>query len=99
MWEIKYHPKASAETIRSARYYDRQRKGLGAEFFEELDRAVARLRSDPLRPKANADSVRSWRLLRFPFRIYYVVDPNRLRILAVAHLSRRPGYWRSRIKD
>lgn len=99
MREIKHHPKASAEAFLSARYYDRQRTGLGAEFFDELDHAVGQLRADPLRRSADEDAVRSWRLRRFPFRVYYVVDPGRIRVLAVAHLPRRPGYWRARLED
>ena len=34
MRKVKYHPKALAEAFRSANYYDRQRTGLGAEFFD-----------------------------------------------------------------
>ena len=97
--EIKYHPKALAEAFRSARYYNKRRPGLGAEFFEEVDSAVNQLRADPLRHRADADGVRSWRLRRFLFRIYYFLEPNRIRILAVAHPKRRLGYWRQRIKD
>lgn len=59
MQELKYHPKALAEALRSARYYDRQRNGLGAEFFEELDRTIGQLRADPLRPRTDQDGVRS----------------------------------------
>ncbi len=33
----------------------------------------------------------------FPYQILYVDDAVELRVLAVAHLRRRPGYWRSRI--
>jgi plasmid stabilization system protein ParE len=99
MPEVKYHPKALAELFRSARYYNRQRPGLGAEFFDELDAAVARLRADPTRAKADEVGVRSGRLRRFPFRIYYVCDTNRIRLLAIAHLRRQTGYWRARLED
>lgn len=33
---------------------------------------------------------------RFPFGVIYTVVGDQLRILAVAHHSRRPGYWRGR---
>ena len=97
--EIKYHPKALAEAFNSARYYNRQREGLGAEFFDVLDFCVAQLQQEPLRQKPDEDGVRSWRLRRFPFRVYYALDPNRIRILAVAHLKRRHGYWRQRVEE
>lgn len=32
----------------------------------------------------------------FPFAIIYTITGEQLRILAVAHHSRRPGYWRAR---
>ena len=97
--EIKYHPKALAESFKSARYYDRQKAGLGLEFFEEVDGTVTKLLADPLRPAPDKDGVRSWRLFRFPFRVYYIVDPGRIRVLAVAHLKRRPAFWRERLEQ
>ncbi|MBA4149523.1 MAG: type II toxin-antitoxin system RelE/ParE family toxin [Verrucomicrobia bacterium] len=99
MLEIKYHPKALAEAFGSADYYDHQQRGLGEELFADVDAAVRLLQAAPERPKPDADGVRSWRLRRFPFRIYYMLDPNQIRILAIAHLRRRVGYWRERLKD
>jgi hypothetical protein len=34
---------------------------------------------------------------RFPYLILYLDYPDRIRILALAHTSRRPGYWKTRI--
>ena len=31
------------------------------------------------------------------FKIYFAVEPDRLRIVAVAHQKRRPGYWTDRL--
>jgi len=99
MPEVVFHRKALAEAARSALYYDRQRPGLGADFFEELDAVTGEAAKDPLCQPADKDSVRSWRLERFPFRVYYVIEPSCIRMLAVAHASRRPDYWRPRIDD
>jgi toxin ParE1/3/4 len=41
--------------------------------------------------------VRKWALRWYPFCLFYVVLDARLVILAVAHVRRRPGYWRSRL--
>jgi hypothetical protein len=39
----------------------------------------------------------SHRLLTgFPFAIAYALDGDRIVVLAVAHLRRRPGYWLGR---
>jgi toxin ParE1/3/4 len=96
--EVKYHPKALAEAFKSARYYNRRVPGLGADFFDEVDSVIKQLSADPLRQKADAQGIRSWRLKRFWFRVYYLVEPSRIRILAVAHPKRRPRYWRRRFE-
>jgi toxin ParE1/3/4 len=97
--EVNYHPKATAEAFKSARFYNRRAAGLGAEFFDELDFIVNQLRADPMRRKPDGDGVRSWRFRRFPFRVHFYVEPKRIRIFTVAHLKRRPRYWRKRIPD
>jgi hypothetical protein len=35
-------------------------------------------------------------LVRFPYDLFYIVEPPDLTILSVAHESRRPGFWRGR---
>ena len=36
------------------------------------------------------------RVSRFPYSIVFLETPGRLRVIAVAHDHRRPGYWRDR---
>ena len=36
---------------------------------------------------------------RFHYRVIYLVRPDELVILAVAHTSRRPGHWHGRLDD
>ncbi len=36
------------------------------------------------------------RVQRFPFGLIYRIDPEKIFIIAVAHLHRRLGYWKSR---
>ena len=38
-------------------------------------------------------------LRRFPFSVVYAVVADLVYIVAVAHGSREPGYWRLRIQD
>ena len=41
--------------------------------------------------------VRRIPLRRFPFVLFYAIDATSVRMLAVAHTSRDPGYWTSRL--
>jgi plasmid stabilization system protein ParE len=40
--------------------------------------------------------VRRLVLHRFPYGLLYAVEPDRILVLTVMHLRRRPGYWRGR---
>jgi len=39
---------------------------------------------------------RRYLLRRFPYSIIYQVSTDELRVIAVAHQRRRPGYWAGR---
>jgi len=41
--------------------------------------------------------LRKYALQRFPFSLIYSLSPDVLRVEVLAHQSRRPEYWRSRI--
>jgi hypothetical protein len=43
------------------------------------------------------DDLRKFVLQRFPFSLIYSLSPDVLRVEVVAHQSRRPDYWRSRV--
>jgi hypothetical protein len=37
-------------------------------------------------------------LRRFPFSILYIVEDDRVIVVAIMHHHRRPDYWHARIK-
>lgn len=57
--------------------------------------AERELEGTPIKDKL----VRPKSLLDFPFTIQYMFYDNIVYIVAVAHQSRRSGYWKGRIKD
>ena len=94
-----YHPDAEAELIKAARFYNRRVRGLGAQFLDAADRAIAVIQEAPDRWSIIEADVRHYLMPRFPYAIYYRVLPDHLRILAFKHHSRHPDYWRYRLSD
>jgi hypothetical protein len=37
-------------------------------------------------------------LERFPYRLLFVLEPERAVVVAVMHLHRRPEYWKRRVR-
>ena len=91
------HPEAEAELIDSATYYAREAgRSLGEAFIAEFSRTVALLREHPKLGVEWRGQLRRFPLRRFPYSIVYQETKDGLRIVALAHQSRRPGYWRTR---
>jgi len=63
------------------------------EFADELDRALGLLNRFPELGHASASNTRTLTLHSFPYSLIYRLQGNLIRIIAVAHHSRRPGYW------
>jgi len=67
-------------------------------FRSEVLRAVGVVRRSPLIGMQMTGAVRTWPLRVFPFRVVYVVLDGAVIVVALAHMRRRPRYWRSRLR-
>lgn len=94
---LEFHPEAEMELIEEAAYYELQVPGLGERFEAEVRRATVFLLDHPEIGHPADPHLRKFVLNRFPFTLYYSVASDVLRIEVVAHQSRSPGYWQSRV--
>lgn len=95
--KLEFHPEAEMELIEAAAHYELQVPGLGERFEAEVRGATEILLQHPEIGAPADPDLRRFILHRFPFTRYYSATSNVLRIEVVAHQSRRPGYWRSRV--
>ncbi|MCX7013545.1 MAG: type II toxin-antitoxin system RelE/ParE family toxin [Candidatus Sumerlaeota bacterium] len=92
-----FHSEAEAEFRAAIHYYDEQRSGLGAEFQEVIEQAVAQIVEMPQAfPPHGDQGLRMYVVRRFPYTIFYLELGDLIWIAAVAHQRRRPGYWAHR---
>ena len=91
-------PAAEAEIGGAIAWYRDKHRGLEVAFLKEIDRVFTEIRDAPERwPLWRQDRpYRQRRLRRFPFVVLYRVTDAYVRVAAVAHTSRRPGYWLAR---
>lgn len=95
---VVFLPDAEQEMLESAGYYESQATGLGKDFLSETERAVNSIAELPLTWPVIEGELRRRLVRRFPFGILYRIEPEEIVIVAVAHLRRKPCYWRKRIK-
>jgi toxin ParE1/3/4 len=94
-----FHPAANSEFLDSAKFYERQCEGLGAEFIDCIEDCRDRILRNPEIGRPEVADCRSMKTDRFPFRLFYQIEPDRIWIVAVAHLSRSPNYWSDRTQS
>ena len=96
---VEFHSAAERELRQAVDYYNDQQPDLGYEFAAEVEEAVERIRSSPDAWAwiSQQDNLRRCQTHRFPYGLIYQVQPNRVLIIAVMHLKRRPGYWNDRL--
>jgi len=92
-----FHPEAEKEFFSAIEYYEDQEQDLGRQLSLEVMTAVANALDFPRAWSIVEDDVRRCLIHRFPFAVLYTVEDESILVLAVMHLRREPGYWRSRL--
>jgi plasmid stabilization system protein ParE len=88
---------AERELMDGALFYAREANAeLGLAFIAEFERSLGVLCSYPRLGPVWRGTTRRFPLRRFPYTIIYQTKPEEVRVIALAHQSRRPGYWRGR---
>ena len=83
--------------IEAALFYEIAHPDLGDDFLDDIRFAIDAVRE---RPKLGFDLGYGFRRVlvrRFPFSIIYFVEPGQIVVVAVAHQSRSPDYWKVRV--
>lgn len=97
-WPLHTSQAASEEFSEAVRWYEEQRPGLGAEFFDAVTATIALIEARPETGAvvSRAGVTRRALVSRFPYQVVYHFAGREIVIVAFAHLKRRPGYWKKR---
>ena len=81
-------------------YRDHRNTGVAEMFLADIADAILQIAElAEAWPVSRLDPrVRARHLRRLRYGLFYVVDSEAVTIVAIAHTSRRPGYWLDRIR-
>ena len=96
MWRVELHVEAENELENAVDRYLEANPRVALAFQAEYRTGIASIASDPSRHPTLGSERHFYLLKRFPYLIIYRILDDYVQILAVAHTSRRPGYWNSR---
>lgn len=97
---FEFEPEALAELQAEVGRLREKDLDLAADFAAEVQAGIRLLlqhpEAGPLLGRSKV--VRRKVLRRFRFSLVYAIEPDLIRILAVAPHKKRPGYWRRRLR-
>ncbi len=97
MKSVWIHPQAVSEFHSAIRYYQQQEEKLGRRFFAAVGTAIESIQLNPKIYRNFDADCRKCRVLKFPYGVIFREKGEKIQIIAIMHLHRRPGYWKKRL--
>ena len=94
---LEFLPEVSAEVECVTGDYEARSIGLGVRFRAEVESACAAIVQHPLLWRLRPAGYRRVNLPGFPYYIAFITDEQQALVIAVAHSSRQPDYFKSRM--
>lgn len=82
---------AVREYTAAAIWYDKQSKGLGHRFLDDLQRCFTFMRDNPRGFQVRKDEFRHAMLDHFPYRVVFKVKGEDVFVYQIRHAKRRPS--------
>lgn len=97
--KFKLHDEVADEIRAAKNWYLAKGPDKAQRFVDEFNHALARVLSHPSMSARYLYSTRAVKLHRFRYVIVYKEVQGVVHMIALAHTSRRKGYWRKRLRD
>ena len=88
-----YRRKVGRDLASAYAWYEEQRAGLGEEFLAAVDASFEAIETFPEMFARVHGEIRRAVVSRFPYAVFYRIEPKRLVVLAVLHVARNPKLW------
>jgi toxin ParE1/3/4 len=88
---------AKGDLREAFQWYEERQPGLGLSFLTSVDSTLSSLQEHPLMyPRVDPEVRRASATSPFPFGIFYRIDGDTIRVIAVLHNARNPEIWKRR---
>ena len=90
---VVYRHKVGRDLAGTYGWYEDQRSGLGDEFLAAVDATFDAIERIPEMFRRVHGEVRRANLSRFPYAVFFRIDPKSVVVLSVLHTARDPRLW------
>ena len=97
--QVETHPAAKAEMVETFRFYRERRPRFALTLRRQVRDAIRSIAEMPHTWPAYLHGTQRLVIRQTRYSVIYRNVGSRVQIIALAHSSRRPGYWRERLED
>jgi len=96
--QVHFIAPAAQELLAAVDFYEAQAPGLGNDFILDVEGSLNLIKEFPNLGSSGPVGTRLIHLHRFPYSIVYRPEDDLLRVIALEHQRRRPGFWIDRLQ-
>lgn len=96
-YDVIIRPEAENDLAAAFLWYENKRRGLGYDFLLHVEAGLKFIERGPAIYAVGYKETRTHFIKRFPYKIFYLIEANRVIVLAVLHGKRSPQLIKKRI--
>jgi toxin ParE1/3/4 len=97
-YDLVIRPEAENDLTNTFAWYEDKRRGLGYEFLLQVDAGFNFILKNPDIHKIEYKGTRKHLIRRFPYKIIYLINKDKIIVIGVLHGKRNPLLTMKRIK-
>ena len=78
-------------------WYEGRQTGLGHQFLAQVQAALRAIAENPLHHRVLYQNVRRVLTRRFPYKVFFILESDRIEVIGVVHARRHPRIWQKRL--
>lgn len=90
-------PEAEADLAEAYAWYEDRIQGMGSYFLLNIDAAFSSIQKSPEMYPNIYKNVRRCLVRRFPYGVFYMIEDDRVIVVAIFHAKRNPRRWKDRV--
>ena len=95
-YRLLIRPEAELDLEEAFLWYEERSRGLGSEFIRAVDASLSEIQRHPLAHPQLHGQVRRKLLRKFPYGIFYLLEPDLIVVIGCFHVKRDPKQWQRR---
>ncbi len=93
-YRIFVRKKAESQILEAYTWHEQKQVHLGDVFLRAIEDQFSRIEVNPFLFQLKYKNVHLAQTKKFPYGIFYLVDGDKIIVIAVFHLSRNPSLWK-----